>query len=226
VEVEEINLIAHSRGTDVLTSALRELYIETRADGHDFQTVYRIRNVVLAAADLDLEVITQRVAAEYMTLGVERATLYVSDVDRALGFAAFLFTSVHRLGQLRPEDLTDEERQHLARVARTQIIDFLADYSRLSRPPRHAGPLSDGRTGKHAMRPMGKLCGVGPGKGWRPCGAHPGHCQSRAHGSVVAPVSDIVTTSSATSASRPGSTSVSSNLHGHLRSCTSRLPTS
>jgi hypothetical protein len=168
VEVEEINLIAHSRGTDVLTSALRELYIETRADGHDFQTVYRIRNVVLAAADLDLEVITQRVAAEYMTLGVERATLYVSDVDRALGFAAFLFTSVHRLGQLRPEDLTDEERQHLARVARTQIIDFLADYSRLSRPPRHAGPLSDGRTGNTLCDVWANSVGWGRGRAGGP----------------------------------------------------------
>ena len=71
-ELEELNLIAHSRGTDVLTSALRELYIETRAAGNDFRTVYRIKNVVLAAADLDLEVVTQRLAAEYVGLGTER----------------------------------------------------------------------------------------------------------------------------------------------------------
>jgi esterase/lipase superfamily enzyme len=102
---------------------LRELYIETRAAGKDFRTVYRINNVVLAAADLDLEVAMQRVAAEYMGLGTERSTLYVSDVDRAIGFSAILFTSLRRIGQLRPEDLTDEERQHLERVARTQIID-------------------------------------------------------------------------------------------------------
>jgi hypothetical protein len=30
---------------------------------------------------------------------------------------------LRRIGQLRPEDLTDEERQHLERVARTQLID-------------------------------------------------------------------------------------------------------
>ena len=93
-ELEELNLIAHSRGTDVLTSALRELYIETRAAGKDFRTVYRIKNVVLAAADLDMEVVTQRVAAEYVGLGVERTTIYVSPVDKALGFSSLLFTSL------------------------------------------------------------------------------------------------------------------------------------
>ena len=122
-ELEELHLIAHSRGTDVLTSALRELYIETRAAGKDFRTVYRIKNVVLAAADLDLEVVTQRLAAEYVGLGTERTTIYVSDVDRAIGFAGLLFASFRRIGQLRPEDLTDEQRQHLERVARTQLID-------------------------------------------------------------------------------------------------------
>jgi len=122
-ELEELNLIAHSRGTDVLTSALRELYIETRASGHDFRSVYRIKNVVLAAADLDLEVVSQRVAAEYAGLGVERSTIYVSPVDRALGLSGLLFTSLHRIGQVGPEDLTDAERQHLERMARTQIID-------------------------------------------------------------------------------------------------------
>jgi esterase/lipase superfamily enzyme len=121
-ELEELNLIAHSRGTDVLTSALRELSIETRAAGHDVRTVYRLKNVVLAAADLDLEVVTQRVAGEYVGLGTERTTIYVSPTDKALGFADLLFTSVRRVGQVRPEDLTDQQRQFLG-VARTQLID-------------------------------------------------------------------------------------------------------
>src|SRR5262249_32000839 len=122
-ELEELNLIVHSRGTDVMTSVLRELYIETRALGHDFRSVYRIKNVVLAAADLDMEVATQRVAAEYVGLGTERTTLYVSPVDKALAFSDLLFMGLRRMGQVRPQDLTDEERQHLERIAHTQIID-------------------------------------------------------------------------------------------------------
>jgi esterase/lipase superfamily enzyme len=122
-ELEQLHLIAHSRGTDVLTSALRELYIETYAAGQTFRHVYKIRNVVLAAADLDLEVVTQRLAAEYVGLGTDRTTIYVSDTDKAIGFSGCLFMSFRRIGQLRPEDLTDEQRHHLERVARTQLID-------------------------------------------------------------------------------------------------------
>jgi esterase/lipase superfamily enzyme len=44
--LEERHLIAHSRGTDVLTSALRELYIETQASGKSFRTVYHIKTNV------------------------------------------------------------------------------------------------------------------------------------------------------------------------------------
>jgi len=54
---------------------------------------------------------------------VERSTIYVSPVDKALGFSSLLFTSLSRIGQVQPEDLTDEQRQFLERVARTQIID-------------------------------------------------------------------------------------------------------
>jgi esterase/lipase superfamily enzyme len=56
-------------------------------------------------------------------LGTERTTIYVSKVDKAIGFSGCLFVSLRRIGQLRPEDLTDEQRQHLERVARTQLID-------------------------------------------------------------------------------------------------------
>ena len=34
-EVENIHILAHSRGTDITTTALRELVIETRASGKD-----------------------------------------------------------------------------------------------------------------------------------------------------------------------------------------------
>lgn len=122
-ELEQLHLVAHSRGTDVLTTALRELFIETLAAGKDFRTVYRLKNVVLAAADLDLQVVTQRLAAEYVGLGTERTTIYVSKGDKAIGFSGCLFVSFRRVGRLRPEDLTDEQRQHLERVARTQLID-------------------------------------------------------------------------------------------------------
>jgi esterase/lipase superfamily enzyme len=123
VEVEQVHLIAHSRGTDVLTSALRELIIETRAAGQDPRTVFRIRNVVLAAADLDMEIFAQRLASEQVGLAVDWTTLYVSETDRAIGFSGCLFISTRRIGQVQPDDLTDEQRLRLERVARVSLID-------------------------------------------------------------------------------------------------------
>jgi hypothetical protein len=41
----------------------------------------------------------------------------------AMAFSDLLFMGLRRMGQVRPEDLTDDERQHLERIARTQIID-------------------------------------------------------------------------------------------------------
>jgi esterase/lipase superfamily enzyme len=121
--VEQMHLIAHSRGTDILVSALRELVIETRAAGQEPRTVFKLRNVVLAAADLDLEVFTQRLAPEQVGLEIDRTTIYVSKSDRAIGFSGCLFVSLRRLGQVRPEDLTDEQRLRLERIARVNLID-------------------------------------------------------------------------------------------------------
>ena len=122
-EVEQLHLIAHSRGTDVLVTALRELVIETRAAGQEPRTVFKLRNVVLAVADLDMEVIAQRLAPEQVGLEIDQTTIYVSASDRAIGFSGCLFVSVRRLGQVQPEDLTDEERRRLERVARANLID-------------------------------------------------------------------------------------------------------
>jgi len=77
-EIEKIHIIAHSRGTDVLVSALREVFLEIRAEGKDPRIELRIANVVLAAPDIDYEVILQRVVAEHTVASVEQATIYTS----------------------------------------------------------------------------------------------------------------------------------------------------
>jgi esterase/lipase superfamily enzyme len=122
-ELEHIHLIAHSRGTDVATSALRELVIETRAAGREARAFAKLSNVVLAAADLDMEVVSQRVAAERIGLEIDRITIYVSQTDRALGMSGCLFVSLRRMGQIRPEDLSTEQRHDIEVSGRTYIID-------------------------------------------------------------------------------------------------------
>jgi len=52
-EAEKINFTAHSRGTDVILTALRELIIEARASGKDPHRSLKLSNLVLLAPDID-----------------------------------------------------------------------------------------------------------------------------------------------------------------------------
>lgn len=79
-EIEQIKILAHSRGTDVTVTALRELFIEARAQGVNPLERHRIASLVLAAPDLDFSVIQQRVMTEPIGPGVGQLTIYVSQV--------------------------------------------------------------------------------------------------------------------------------------------------
>ena len=112
-EVEKIHLIAHSRGTDVALSALRELTIGARAAGVDPRKQFKVHNLVLAAPDLDLQITEQRVVGDQLTLSVNRFTVYSSPKDKALGSSRRLFRSPRgRLGTLGineiPEKVADD----------------------------------------------------------------------------------------------------------------------
>ena len=110
-EVERIHLIAHSRGTDVAVTAVRELTIEARAAGIDPRKKYKIRNFVLAAPDLDVQVAAQRIVGDRVPLSVHRMTVYTSPEDKAIGYASRLFASPRgRMGTFGKDEMTDEVR--------------------------------------------------------------------------------------------------------------------
>jgi esterase/lipase superfamily enzyme len=118
-EVKGIQLVAHSRGTDVATAAVRELFIFARGAGiHPLQR-YKIRNLVLAAPDLDFGVVRQRLAAEQLSYGFDNLTIYYSPIDGALGFAQTLFSSPRgRLGKLDEAHLTAREWDNIDQLER------------------------------------------------------------------------------------------------------------
>lgn len=121
-ELESISILAHSRGTVVTVDMLREWMIATRAAGKEPQEAMKLNNVILAAADLDIMVATQRVAAEDLGGGVARTTAYVSQTDKALDLSGWLFAD-RRLGTLDYADLTEFEKQVIAAAPRTSIVD-------------------------------------------------------------------------------------------------------
>jgi esterase/lipase superfamily enzyme len=139
-EIEGVDIIAHSRGTDVLASALRELVIELRAAGVDPQATLKIGNVVLASPDLDFDVVTQRLAAERIFMLFDHLTIYVSSKDRALGLADWLFGSRVRLGRIQPEDLTDSDRVTLANNDKLDVIDARVKSGFLGHSYYHSSP--------------------------------------------------------------------------------------
>jgi esterase/lipase superfamily enzyme len=90
-EVEGIHLIAHSRGTDVALTALRELTIEWRGRSETALERFKLRNVVIAAPDINLEVSLQRTEREGTRWTAEQWTTYTSTRDKAIGSAEWLF---------------------------------------------------------------------------------------------------------------------------------------
>jgi len=98
-EIERIHLLAHSRGTDVTLSAVRELFIEALARGIEPRRHYRIDNLIMAAPDVDMEVLGQRAIAEGIGQGVGLITIYTSRGDRAIQLAETLFGGHRRLGR-------------------------------------------------------------------------------------------------------------------------------
>jgi esterase/lipase superfamily enzyme len=115
-EVERIHLIAHSRGTDVAVTAMRELTIAARAAGVDPKVKYKIHNLVLAAPDLDRQVFQQRILGDHLAHSAYRFTIYTSPADKAIGWSDMLFDSPKgRIGNVSVEDMPETSRVALER---------------------------------------------------------------------------------------------------------------
>jgi esterase/lipase superfamily enzyme len=137
--VERIHLMAHSRGTDVLVSALRELNIEAYVAGDSVADRFKVKNIVLLAPDIDADVAVTKVfgvisdpdlaygAAPqprkvFSGPGVH-ITSYMSWGDKALTLSQFLFGSLVRLGRLDVARLSKEQAAKAVRLA--YLVDFI-----------------------------------------------------------------------------------------------------
>jgi esterase/lipase superfamily enzyme len=121
--LRKLHVIAHSRGTDVFLTALRELYLEDgrRVEGDCIAA--HLGTVVLAAPDIDFDVLGSRVVAEGLFFVPERLVIYVSEGDRAIGIANWLFSGMKRLGRLQSADLKPEALEQLKRYSQIEVID-------------------------------------------------------------------------------------------------------
>lgn len=121
--LQKVNILAHSRGTDVALTALRELNIAYTNRGLDSGKALKLGSVVLAAPDLDFEVVTQRIMAEGVPFMPEQVTIYISKDDRALSLSSWVFDSVSRIGKLTTSILSPVQRRRLADNDSLEIVD-------------------------------------------------------------------------------------------------------
>jgi esterase/lipase superfamily enzyme len=121
-EVERVHVIAHSRGGDISTTALRELNIEFRAQGKDPQKELKLETLLLAAPDLDVEVLGLRLILENMAVIAKKFVVYSSTKDKAVGLADWLFHSRARLGTLSKSEVLPEGQEVLASVPGVQLV--------------------------------------------------------------------------------------------------------
>jgi esterase/lipase superfamily enzyme len=122
-DVKKINLIAHSRGTDVLVSAIRELHLEINGAGKSTREELKLGTMVLAAPDIDLDVMLQRMVTARIGRIPEHFVMYVCSKDQALGISNWLFSGVIRAGKLRSDMFSPEELRALRGMKTVQIVD-------------------------------------------------------------------------------------------------------
>ena len=131
--LERIHILAHSRGTDVLATALSELSFESYMQQTTLPRRVKLGNVVLMAPDLDIEVAPEKILAiisdpdvpygatpdphaVFQALRPFHLTIYVSPDDKALATSGWLFGSLARLGRVDTSVLTPEQIELASRL--------------------------------------------------------------------------------------------------------------
>ncbi|MEO0390418.1 MAG: alpha/beta hydrolase [Pseudomonadota bacterium] len=120
-EVEDIDIVAHSRGTDVMTQALREMMIFERGRGRPPKVALKTGTLILAAPDLDTGIVRQRLLAERFSEAFEQINAYINPRDAALRLSALL-TRSERFGALQSQNVQPGE---IERLKKHGLIHFI-----------------------------------------------------------------------------------------------------
>ncbi|HUN69383.1 MAG TPA: alpha/beta hydrolase [Burkholderiales bacterium] len=137
--LQKIHLLAHSRGTDVLATAVADLSVEAYEQQSDVSRRHKIGNVVLMAPDLDPDVAISKIfkvesdpdapyglapnpRAVFQRMPGFRITLYASPEDKALSTSGWLFGSIFRLGRIDEALLTPDQIAHARSLGFLDLI--------------------------------------------------------------------------------------------------------
>jgi esterase/lipase superfamily enzyme len=122
-DVQKINIICHSRGTGVVVTALADLHLEISGSGRSTREVLKLKTLVLAAPDIDFDVLIQQAVTVRLGQVPEHTAMYVCAKDEALGISGWLAGGMIRAGAMRSDMFTPEELEMLRATKTVQIID-------------------------------------------------------------------------------------------------------
>jgi len=155
--LQKIHLLAHSRGTDVLVTAVADLSVEAYTQRSNVSQRYKIGNIVLMAPDLDPDVAVAKVfkvasdpdvpygsapnpKAVFEHMPGFRITGYVSPEDKALATSGWLFGSLFRLGRLDEAMLTPEQLEHIRTIGFIDVIQVRGTTDLIGHSYFHSNP--------------------------------------------------------------------------------------
>lgn len=141
--LEKVHLLAHSRGTDILVTAVSDLSVEAYITQTSLGRRLKIGNIVLIAPDIDIDVapikIWKIVSDPDLPFGMApqpravipsaptvHISLYVSPDDKALATAGLLFGSLARLGRINEATVHPEDIAQLREFGLFDVIEVNA----------------------------------------------------------------------------------------------------
>jgi esterase/lipase superfamily enzyme len=99
------------------------LYLDIRDNGPTAREQLKLGAVVLAAPDLDFDVVVQRMASEPIVQIADQYVIYINSEDRALGISNWLFGGLKRLGQMESGMFSPGELDDIRKGDHVEFID-------------------------------------------------------------------------------------------------------
>jgi len=137
--VQKLHVLAHSRGTAIIGTAMAELSGEAYMLGMSLPGYLKLSNVVLMAPDVDADVALSKIfrvfsdpdlpfrgapdpSATFRSLSEFKVTIYASPDDKALAASGWLFGSMARLGRIDAAMLTPQQIDQLRGWGEADVI--------------------------------------------------------------------------------------------------------
>jgi esterase/lipase superfamily enzyme len=137
--VQRIHLLAHSRGADIVATAMAELSVEAYAIGGTLSQQFKIGNIILMAPDIDADVALAKIFKVFSdpdlpfnghanpSVAIKpspdfKVTIYVSPDDKALATSGWIFGSLTRLGRINATMFTAHEIDEIRAFGAVDVV--------------------------------------------------------------------------------------------------------